>query len=181
MKRIVVLLIWIAMGFGAGLNAGELTLEPASYLPIKSLSDGPVNKFFVKYNIPDSLNDKLVVLAFLELETDIDTSITDLTTIDVYPLAEEWSGSSLPEVRTSISKNDTLISYAHQKPDSEEKLKFDITELVMRWAEGTADNNGLVVMLRNSDGHSFDVKRSGENMLVDLRIFYEKMPTGGPE
>lgn len=162
-------------------SAGELTIEPSGYLPVKSAFDGPVNKFFVKYNIPDSLSIKLITLAFFELETDLDTSIVDAVTICVSPLIEQWTSGVSPSVDDNILKNDTLLTYLHQEPGSEEMLRFDVTIPVIDWVNGNMSNYGFVVCLRQEEDYSFNAAFRGANIAAKLKIYFENIPNDRPE
>ncbi|RKX32716.1 MAG: hypothetical protein DRP46_00580 [Candidatus Zixiibacteriota bacterium] len=181
MKKKYIWILLFVVTFGVNIHAGEMVLEPSGYLPVKSTTEGPVSKFFVKYDLPDSLNGKLITLAFLELKPDLDTSITEKVAINVSPLTEEWTSSALAEVKNNISKNDTLITYQFQRPGNTDKLRFDVTIPVMKWVEGNFSNNGFVVRMRDKEDYSLDASKVGDKVEANLRIFYETIPGDRPE
>ena len=177
MKKInIVLVLLLGLFTATNALAEEIIIEPNAYLPVRSTAEGPIIKFFIKYNFPDSLKNKTILFAYLEMETELDTAIHDKAIINVLPLTEEWSGSSLPEVKSSLSVNDTLLTYLHQSPGNNEGLRFNVTEIVSKWLKGELDNNGFVVMQRKNANRSFMVLQEGEKILADLRILCISTP-----
>jgi hypothetical protein len=146
---------------------------------------GSMDRFIIKFNLPADLQDKRVVDARVAFYGWNQSGFTPGEVLDLYRVVRPWSESTVTwnQAETGVLWSTPGGDYDDVQPVGQ--IPFDsgcdhcfyqpveITSLVQAWADGTMENNGLVLANNSSLSTGLKASEYNDGQRSYLEITYE--------
>ena len=143
-----------------------------------------IDRFVVRFNLPDALTNKQILSAGLGLYVWNQTNYQAGETLDIYRMTKHWEESAVTWNMATASEAWTtpggdyesaqpVAQIPHQQgADHVFYPEADMTSLVQQWTDGTLDNHGLLIMNSGTTGIGLKANEYDEGARPYLDITY---------
>ena len=152
-----------------------------------------IDRFIIRFNLPSELSNKLILSANLGLYVWNQTNYQDNQYMQIFRVTRDWDENQVTWNRATASNSWTTPGgdyedhvYAqilHQQGQENWDHTFypeaDITALVQMWADGTENNNGMLIQNNSVTGIGLKASEFGEGTRPYLDISYTDKPLTG--